>query len=105
MAFNLPNAQNLHTSRSDSNRGVIGTATSLSTKSGGNLPISTNASQVINNTPNNVSGNPAGVFFGMDGNTSTTTYDATQGSRVLLWSLQYNAPNRIQSSDLANGGE
>lgn len=104
MAFNLPTQQNLHTSSSANNRGTIGTVTSLATKSGGNLPISTNASQVINNTPSNVSGNPAGVFFGIDGNTSTSTYDATQGARVLLWSLQYNAPNRIQSSDLANGG-
>ena len=104
MAFNLPTQQNLHTSSSANNRGTIGTVTSLATKSGGNLPISTNASQVINNTPSNVSGNPAGVFFGIDGNTSTSTYDATQGARVFLWSLQYNAPNRIQSSDLANGG-
>lgn len=104
MAFNLPTQQNLHTSSANSNRGTIGGVSSLATKSGGNLPISTNASQVINSTANNASGPPAGVFFGMDGNTSTSTYDATQGSRVLLWSLQYNAPNRIQSSDLANGG-
>ena len=104
MAFNLPTQQNLHTSRSDTNRGVIGSASSLSTKSGGNLPIATNASQVINSTGSSATGAPAGVFFGMDGNTSTSTYDATQGARVLLWSLQYNAPNRIQSSDLANGG-
>jgi len=103
MAFNLPAPQNLHNSNSGSNRGTIG---SLSTgfKSGGNLPISTNGSQVINTTPSNASGNPSGVFFGMDGNTSTIGYDATQEARVLLWSLQYNAPNRIQSSDLANGG-
>ena len=103
MAFNLPAPQNLHNSNSGSNRGTIG---SLATgfKSGGNLPISTNGSQVINNTASNASGPPAGVFFGMDGNTSTSTYDATQDARVFLWSLQYNAPNRIQSSDLANGG-
>ena len=103
MAFNLPAPQNLHNTSSNSNRGTIG---SLSTgfKSGGNLPISTNGSQVINNTPSNASGNPAGVFFGMDGNTSTSSYDATQEARVLLWSLQYNAPNRIQSSNFANGG-
>ena len=104
MAFNLPTQQNLHTSASSNNRGIIGTASSLGTKSGGNLPIATNASQVINSTGSSVNGNPAGVFFVFFGNTSTSTYDATQGARVLLWSLQYNAPNRIQSSDLANGG-
>ena len=103
MAFNLPAPQNLHNTSSNSNRGTIG---SLSTgfKSGGNLPISTNGSQVINSTASNASGNPAGVFFGMDGNASTSSYDATQEARVLLWSLQYNAPNRIQSSNFANGG-
>mgnify|MGYP003144755003 CR=1 FL=1 len=104
MAFNLPTQQNLHTSSSNNNRGTIGGVASLATKSGGNLPISTNASQVINSTASNASGPPAGVFFGMDGNTSTSTYDATQGARVFLWSLQYNAPNRIQTSDFANGG-
>ena len=104
MAFNLPAPQNLHTSASSNNRGAIGVVSSLGTKSGGNLPISTNAAQVINSSASNASGPPAGVFFGMDGNTSTSTYDATQDARVLLWSLQYNAPNRIQSSDLANGG-
>jgi len=104
MAFNLPTQQNLHTSASSNNRGVIGSASSLGTKSGGNLPISTNASQIINSTGSSATGAPAGVFFGMDGSTSTSTYDATQEARVLLWSLQYNAPNRIQSSSLANGG-
>jgi hypothetical protein len=103
MAFNLPTQQNLHNSSANSNRGTIGSA-QPGFKSGGNLPISTNGSQVINSTSSNATGAPAGVFFGMDGNTSTTTYDATQEARVLLWSLQYNAPNRIQSSDLANGG-
>jgi len=104
MAFNLPAPQNLHTSASSNNRGTIGSVASLGTKSGGNLPISTNAAQVINSTPTSTTGAPAGVFFGVDGNTSTSTYDATQEARVLLWSLQYNAPNRIQSTDLANGG-
>ena len=105
MAFNLPTPQNEHTSSANTNRGDIGRTSDLSSiKSGGNLPISINASQVINKTGSSANGNPAGVFFGMDGNSSTTTYDATQGSRVFLWSLQYNAPNRIQSSDLANGG-
>jgi len=63
MAFNLPAPQNLHTSASSSNRGTIGSVASLGTKSGGNLPISTNAAQVINSTATNVSGPPAGVFF------------------------------------------
>ena len=104
MAFNLPTQQNLHTSSSTNNRGTVGSVANLGTKSGGNLPISTNGAQVINNTGSNVSGNPAGVFFGMDGNASTSTYDASADARVLLWSIQFNAPNRIQSSTLANGG-
>ena len=103
MAFNLPTPQNLHTSSATSNRGVVGSL-NAGTKGGGNLPVTTNASEVVNNTSSSVTGNPSGVFFGMDGSTSTSSYDATQEARVLLWSLQYNAPNRIQSSDLANGG-
>jgi hypothetical protein len=104
MAFNLPAPQNLHSTSSNNNRGSVGSVASLGTKAGGNLPITTNGAQVINSTASNASGNPAGVFFGMNGGTSTTSYDATQEARVLLWSLQYNAPNRIQSSNLANGG-
>ena len=104
MAFNLPSPQNLHSTTSNNNRGSVGSVASLGTKAGGNLPITTNGAQVINSTASNASGNPAGLFFGMDGNTSTSSYDATQEARVLLWSLQYNAPNRIQSSDIANGG-
>ena len=103
MAFNLPTPQNLHTSGAGNNRGEIGSL-NTGTKGGGNLPITTDASQVTNNTASSVTGNSAGVFFGMDGYTSTNGYDATQEARVLLWSLQYNAPNRIQSSDLVNGG-
>lgn len=103
MAFNLPSPQNLHTSSASSNRGTIGSLNSGS-KVGGNLPVTTDGAEVVNRTSASVTGNPAGVFFGMDGSTSTSSYDATQGARVLLWSLQYNAPNRIQSSDLANGG-
>ena len=103
MAFNLPTPQNLHTSSASNNRGTIGILNSGS-KVGGNLPVSTDGAEVVNRTASSVTGNPAGVFFGMDGNTSTNGYDATQEARVLLWSLQYNAPNRIQSSDLANGG-
>ena len=103
MAFNLPTPQNLHTADATSNRGFVGNL-NPGIKVGGNLPISTDGAEVINRTASNATGNPAGVFFGMDGNTSTNSYDSTQEARVLLWSLQYNAPNRIQSSDLANGG-
>ena len=103
MAFNLPTPQNLHTADATSNRGVVGSLNS-GTKIGGNLPVSADGAEVVNRTTSSATGNPAGVFFGMDSNTSTNSYDATQEARVLLWSLQYNAPNRIQSSDLANGG-
>ena len=104
MPFNLPSPQSLHTAASTNNVGTLGTVTSLGTKSGGNLPISTNASQCINNTPSNTTGVAAGVFFGINGQTATSTVDVTSETRVLVWSLQYNAPNRIQSSDFANGG-
>ena len=104
MAFNLPSPQALHTSGSSVNVGTLGTVTSLSTKSGGNLPMSTNASQCINNTSSNATGVPAGVFFGINGQNVTSTVDGTTEAKVLLWSTQYNAPNRIQSSSLANGG-
>tara|TARA_R110002072_G_scaffold14972_2_gene60933 strand:- start:357 stop:1907 length:1551 start_codon:yes stop_codon:yes gene_type:complete len=104
MAFILPSPQALHTSAGSVNVGTLGTATNLASKSGGNLPISTNASQCLNSTSSNATGTPAGVFFGINGQSATTTVDGTTEAKVLVWSLQYNAPNRIQSSTLANGG-
>ena len=104
MAFNLPSPQALHTSAGSVNVGTLGSATNLGTKSGGNLPISANASQCLNTTSSNAAGTPAGVFFGINGQSATTTVDGTTEAKVLVWSLQYNAPNRIQSSTLANGG-
>jgi len=104
MAFTLPAPQALHTSAGSDNVGTLGALGSLGTKSGGNLPITTNASQSLNTTASNATGTPAGILFGINGQSATTTVDGTAEAMVLVWSLQYNAPNRIQSSSLANGG-
>tara|TARA_R110000796_G_scaffold76624_1_gene171331 strand:- start:2767 stop:4314 length:1548 start_codon:yes stop_codon:yes gene_type:complete len=103
MAFNLPAPQSLYTGQGTDNVGTLGSLTP-GRKSGGNLPISNNASQVINTTASNANGVPAGVFFGINGQSATSTVDASVDTRVLIWSVQYNAPNRIQSSDFARGG-
>ena len=103
MAFNLPAPQTLHTGQATVNVGTLGSL-AAGRKAGGNLPIANNASQVINSTASNANGVPAGVFFGINGQSATSTVDASVDTRVLIWSAQYNAPNRIQSSDLARGG-
>ena len=54
------------------------------------------------NASNNVG--TLGALTSLGTKTATTTVDVTVDTRVLVWSLQYNAPNRIQSSDFANGG-
>jgi len=96
MAFTLPTAQYLMTS--NSNRGLEGSS-SQGTKSAGNLPITTNAQQF---TVNSVT--PARIYFGLDAQNSTSGYDMSADSRLIVCSMQYNAPNRIQCNTMANEG-
>ncbi len=98
MAFNLPLAQYLMNSNSINNRGSFDTAFQTGQKSGGNLPITTNAAQVQN------SGGNEGIYFGLNTQSSTAAKDASIDTKVLLSSVQFNAPNRIQVGPLASRG-
>ena len=101
MSFSLPTAQYLMTS--NSNRGLVGSGAS-GTKTGGNLPITTSAQQLVNTTNSSPTGAIVQIVFGLDSQSSTTGYDMSVDSRVIVTSLQYNAPNRIQSATMANNG-
>lgn len=104
MPFILPTPQATHQIASSTNRGTFGGISNLVVKSGGNLPITASASQCINDTASSATGAPAGVAFGINGQDATSFVDGTTEAKVFLWSLQFNAPNRIQSTTLANGG-
>lgn len=98
MAFNLPAAQYLMDENADDNRGSFDTAFQTGRKSGGNLPITDNATQVQNSSGNR------GIYFGMDSQASTSAKDASSETKLLLTSVQFNAPNRIQVETLAQRG-
>ena len=102
MAFNLPAAQYLNSTRfNDANRGTFGTALALGRKVNGNLPITLNAGQI---TANVADGTFGGVYLGLDAQDGNATEDVSSETKVLLSSFQFNAPNRIQVNTLANDG-
>jgi hypothetical protein len=98
MAFNLPAAQYLMRSNSSLNRGSFDNAFQTGSKTGGNLPITFNGTQVTN------AGGNEGIYFGMDAQNSTSGKDASTNTKVVLTSVQFNAPNRIQVGTLAERG-
>ena len=98
MAFNLPSAQYLMNSNASTNRGSFDTGFQLGQKTAGNLPITSNAAQVTN------SGGSEGIYFGLDSQGSTSSQDASTNTKVLLSSVQFNAPNRIQVDTIGNRG-
>ncbi len=98
MTFTLPAAQYLMRTNSSSNRGSFDNAFQTGQKNGGNLPITFSATQVQN------SGGSEGIYFGMDAQNSTSGKDASTDTKVMLTSVQFNAPNRIQVNTLANRG-
>ncbi|MCJ8333414.1 MAG: hypothetical protein MJH10_04060 [Epibacterium sp.] len=98
MAFNLPAAQYLMRTNSSSNRGSFDSAFQTGQKTGGNLPITFVAAQVQNG------GGNEGIYFGMDAQNSTSGKDASTNTKVVLTSVQFNAPNRIQVGTLAQRG-
>ncbi len=99
MPFNLPAAQYLMTeSSSGLNSGSFDSTFQLGRKTGGNLPITSNATQVQNG------GGSEGILFGLDDQDSTSSKDASINTKVLLTSVQFNAPNRIQVQTIGNRG-
>lgn len=97
MSFILPSAQYLMTSNATNNRGVIGGA-GLSLKTAGNLPITTKGTQFTNTS------GFRGVFFGLTSQSSSSSFDVSLQTKVLVTSFQFNAPNRIQISTKADNG-
>jgi len=101
MAFNLPTPVSLHTATADDNVGTIGSNLTLRSKTAGNLPITTSASRVQYDASSGVA---EGAFFGTSGQTTLGAIDVETNPALFIWSLQFNAPNRIQVDTLANGG-
>jgi len=102
MAFNLPPAFSLHEDSADDNVGSIGTNLVLRAKSGGNLPITNGASRI--QYSDTLDGPAEGVFFGFDNQNTLGLVDTTTNAKILIWSLQFNAPNRIQVATHGLGG-
>jgi len=98
MAFNLPPAQYLMNQNSSNNRGSFDNAFQTGQKTGGNLPITSNAAQVQNG------GGNEGIYFGLNSQNSTAAQDASSNTKVMLTSVQFNAPNRIQVGTKAQRG-
>ena len=98
MAFNLPSAEYLMTDAANTNRGSFDNTFTLQQKTAGNLPITERAASLLNG------GTSRGIYFGLGSQDSTSSEDASTATKVLLTSVQFNAPNRIQVDTLANRG-
>ena len=85
-------------SSASTNRGSFDNAFQTGNKTGGNLPITFNGTQVTN------SGGNEGIYFGVDSQNSTSSVDASASTKVMLTSVQFNAPNRIQVGTKAQRG-
>lgn len=114
MTFALPTILDLHNTDADAcpgnprfiaNIGSVPTGTIIQ-KNGGNLPINWapcccpcgQASQW-----HGVTNTVAGLAWEFQA--CQAGYDVSCDTRVMLWHIQHNAPNRIQLNTLANGGE
>lgn len=98
MAINLPPAINLHNTsvRVDPlGFSEIGSPSNVSTKSAGNLPITSVAAQYVGNTVGTLQGLGWSLPLAFNSNTS---------HKILIWAWQFNAPNRIQVNTTANDG-
>ena len=62
------------------------------------MPITFGGAQVTN------AGGNEGIYFGLDSQNSTTNFDASSNTKVMLTSVQFNAPNRIQVGTKAQRG-
>ena len=102
MTFSLPTANNLHETNGSTDDPLfaesLGSPNAVNTKESGNLPITQDGSQFTITSDNTTSG--VSYFF----QTSPASYDVSSSTKVLLWHNQFNAPNRLQIADLANGG-
>ena len=98
MPVTVPAAVDLHTDgHGAGDRGVTGTP-GLGVKVAGNLPLTGGAAQLNNNSGSSATGPLDLAHFGLG------PVDVTVESKVLIWTWQFNAPNRIQVSTTANDG-
>ena len=99
MAVFITSSINLHTQDHDVDSlalTYIGTPGNVATKAAGNLPITNVAAQYrANNT------SPATAYEGLAWNTPNNV-DVSENTKILVWAWQFNAPNRIQTRNLAN---
>ncbi len=103
MTMTLPSAINLHTADHDADslaRGVNGTP-AMGVKGNGNFPLTAGAAQLNNNTLSSPTGVPD---IGHWQFSATPTRNVSVDTLLLVVTLQYNAPNRVQCSDVANDG-
>ena len=98
MAFILPPAQYLMRTNSSVNRGSFDNPYQNGLKNGGNCPIIFPGTQVQNG------GGNEGIYFGLASQNSTTAFDASINTKVIVTSFQFNAPNRIQVGTKAQRG-
>jgi len=103
MAVNIPTADSQFTFDPNATipgantRALIGTVSgAVSTKTGGNLPIDGPPASSFQNANTNTGGY---LYEGQNG-----PWDVSSETKLLVWSWQHNAPNRIQIDTVANGG-
>jgi hypothetical protein len=86
------------------NRGSDGSFTTQA-KQAGNLPIDGGTGPaMLNTTGSCASGCSSRLIFGFTAQCSTGGIDASTDTRLLLYSFQYNAPNRVQITTMACNG-
>ena len=101
MTFSLPTVNNTHETNGAGDplfAENIGSPNAVNTKEAGNLPITKDGSQFTITSDNQLAG--VSYYF----QATPASYDVSSSTKVLLWHNQFNAPNRIQVADLANGG-
>ena len=103
MTVTIPAAINLHTQDHDLDaraRGVNGSP-AMGVKGGGNLPFTTDAPDMVNATASSQTG---AVDFAHWEFAVSPSRDVSTDTLLLVWTWQFNAPNRLQVSDLVNDG-
>jgi len=103
MTISLPAAVNLHTLNHSVDaraRGITNGAVQ-GLKPGGNLPLTTSAAVVVNNTASSQTGTWTALHWEF---LATGGYDVSSETRVAIFGIQFATADRIQISDLVNDG-
>ena len=103
MTMTLPTQINLHTADHDADaraRGKNGSFT-MGTKVNGNMPLTSNAAQGNNTTGSSQTGTPGIAHWEF---AASPSEDVSSDTILFVWTWQFNAPNRVQVSDVGNDG-